>query len=187
MLGDLTKEPAAIANIALSSDQEAAYAAYTNSGNKLARILVLNMNAYNSTVDGAGVSPISPSKLGKRPSTKYSFTVDGLQKGTKVSVQRLSAGGSDAISGITWDGYSYNYELNMGKPVMMKNVTIGETTTAGDGGVLTVSVPDSSAVILNLAAKSSGKGASTGEGLAKASNPKTSGAERRMNVLGWRM
>ncbi|KAL1998863.1 hypothetical protein VTN02DRAFT_5464 [Thermoascus thermophilus] len=44
-----------------------------------------------------------------------------------LSVQRLLANGRHAITGITRDGWSYNYELDGGKPVRLDNVTVGET------------------------------------------------------------
>ncbi|KAJ5461381.1 Beta-glucuronidase [Penicillium daleae] len=63
---------------------------------------------------------------------------------------RLLADGSDAISGITWDGWSYNYELKGGKPVRLSNITIGETVSADSNGFVQLEVPFSSAAILNL-------------------------------------
>jgi hypothetical protein len=60
------------------------------------------------------------------------------------------ANGSNAITGITWDGYSYNYELDGGKPVRLHNVTVGETARVSNDGVVAIDVPYSSAVILNV-------------------------------------
>jgi len=60
------------------------------------------------------------------------------------------ANGSDALSGVTFDGYSYNWELDNGKPVLLQNVTRGETVRVGQGGQMTVEVPSSSAVIINF-------------------------------------
>lgn len=168
MLGNLVDHPSMIASVPLSGgdNQQAAYAAYVDSGSSLVRVLVLNLNAYNSTVDGKGVVPLDPGDLASRPSRKYSFSVEGFSKGTPVLLQRLWASGSDAISGITWDGYSYNYEEAKGKPVRMKNVTIGETVAVGDDGVVNVEVPDSSAVMLDFG---------------KTSAPQSSGLESPQN------
>jgi len=140
MLGDLTKGDVQIANLLLESEFEAAYAAYV--GENLARIAVINMRAFNYTVNGTSsvVNPV------KRPTREYSFEVPGE---CEVVVQRLFANGSDAISGITWDGWSYNWELEKGKPVRLHNVTVGEMASAV-GGVVNVTVEDSSAVILNF-------------------------------------
>ena len=68
----------------------------------------------------------------------------------EVGVRRLMANGSDAISGITFDGYSYNFELDDGKPVLLGNVTRGEVLKVGRDGVLSLDVPWSSAVLLDL-------------------------------------
>ena len=59
------------------------------------------------------------------------------------------ANGSDAITGITFDGYSYNYELDAGRPVLLRNVTRGETAIVKNG-LVKVDVPASSAVILDF-------------------------------------
>ena len=44
---------------------------------------------------------------------------------------------------------SFNYELDNGRPVKLDNVTVGETVQVADGAVSVV-VPDSSAVVLDL-------------------------------------
>ncbi len=153
MLRNSATRPVSISSIPLSSDQEAAYAAHhspgTNKSGKLARIMVLNMRGYNTTVDGAGLEPLpSPDE---RRSKKYSFDVgQSFRNGQEVVVQRLLANGSDAITGITFDAWSYNYELEQGKPVRLTNVTYGETAVVNDG-VVTVEVPDSSAALLTFA------------------------------------
>ncbi|ORY55446.1 uncharacterized protein BCR38DRAFT_356867 [Pseudomassariella vexata] len=143
-LGNLKTTPVRIANIVLGGGgaaTEAAYAAYVN--NVLKRIMVVNMNEYNYTANGTGRGlNITP-----RPVRTYSFDVGtGV---TKATVQRLYANGSDAISGITWDGWSYNYELNGGRPVRLSNVTVGELVVVTNG-IVEVGVADSSAVVLNF-------------------------------------
>lgn len=144
MLGNITAQPVSSEHVSISnSDREAAYAAYV--GGKLARIMVLNMNGYNNTVRGEGISNLESPPT--RASTDYTFRVSGISGTAKV--QRLMAGGSDAISGITWDGWSYNYELGQGKPVRLTNVTTGETV-AVDNGQVTVRVPYSSAAMLSF-------------------------------------
>lgn len=135
MLGDLTQAEVSIANLPLPSIFESAYATYVNG--TLARIAVINLVEYNST------------ESMPRPAANYSFSVPS-GTGKSVTVQRLMAAGSDAVSGITFDGYSYNYELDNGNPVLLSNVTRGETLNANGQGVVTVVVPDSSMVILNL-------------------------------------
>ncbi|PVH92704.1 glycoside hydrolase family 79 protein [Periconia macrospinosa] len=136
-LGDITKAPVRVANIPLSHTTEAAYAIYANS--TLARIMVINMNAYNYSVP-------TPSP---RPVLSYNFTVPVSCKGSGA-VERLMANGSDAVTGITYDGKSWNYELDMGKPKLLGNVTRGEIVYVGSNGDVSVPVPHSSAALVQL-------------------------------------
>ncbi|KND92840.1 Beta-glucuronidase, partial [Tolypocladium ophioglossoides CBS 100239] len=110
MVAPSNKQPVRISSIPLSSDErEAAYAAHASSG-QLARITVVNMHAYNTTVDGAGLEPLP--RPDARRSRPYAFAVEGVADGQTVLVQRLLANGSDAITGITYDGWSYNWDLD---------------------------------------------------------------------------
>lgn len=85
--------PVSIAHIPLASDHEAAYAAYYEKGSRygssLARIMVLNMRGYNTTVDGGGLDPVENPP--KRNSLTYTFDVKGVRDGTRVKIQRLFA------------------------------------------------------------------------------------------------
>ncbi|KAK0657684.1 glycoside hydrolase family 79 protein [Cercophora newfieldiana] len=156
-LGNTVVSPAAVAHIppATKQDKEAVYAVYTHNGTTLARIVVINLHSYNTTVDGAGtVSVVDPPP---RPIRSFAFTSTGssdttpaMKKGTALKIQRLLANGTDAISGITWDGWSYNYELDRGRPVRMGNVTTGETVEVEEQGGFTVGVPDGSAVLIHV-------------------------------------
>lgn len=128
-----------IVNLPLPREEEAAYAAYVDG--KLARIAVVNMVEFNYTDANPDAT---------RPSKTYTFQVPSSQKSNSLSVQRLLANGSNAITGITWDGWSYNYELDGGKPVRLRNVTVGEKVAVDERGVVAVEVPYSSAVILNV-------------------------------------
>lgn len=140
-LGNLNENSVQIANVPLSSSMDAAYAAYDNE--TLSRIAVINLREYNYTVNGTS-SVINPVP---RPNQTYTFAVP--QETGTLLVQRLSANGSDAVSGITWDGTSYNWELDEGRPVNLDNVTTGEMVTV-EGGVVSVVVPDSSVAVLNF-------------------------------------
>lgn len=122
--------------------RESAYAAYEHG--KLKRVIAINMREYNYTINGTSSIP---NPIG-RPSTMYEFAVGDL-KGRRVQVQRLWANGSDAITGVTWDGWSYNYELKRGIPVRLHNVTIGESGRVKNG-VVKIEVPDSSAAVLRF-------------------------------------
>lgn len=136
-LGDITKSSVRVANIPLEQETEAAYAIYSNE--TLSRLVVINLNQYNYSV---------PTPL-ERPNPAYNFTVPTDCKGT-ATVQRLIANGSDATTGITFDGYSFNYELDNGKPKLLENVTRGEIVYVGSNGSVSVQVPDSSAALVHL-------------------------------------
>jgi hypothetical protein len=143
MLGNLTKTNVSITNIPLSSELESAYAAYVDG--ELARVAIINLAEYNYT-DSSGAAGTT----GPRPRVTYNISVPSTYGGQSVGVQRLMANGSDALSGITWDGYSYNWELDEGRPVLLRNVTRGETVKVGPGGELQVVLPFSSVAIVHL-------------------------------------
>ncbi|ROW07920.1 hypothetical protein VMCG_03621 [Cytospora schulzeri] len=149
-LGNTVTTPVSVLNIPLANERETAYAAYSAGSGALLRAIVINLNGYNTTVDGTGLgeSPDPPVRI----SRTYTFDVTGgsVGPGDQVTIQRLYANGSDAITGITWDGWSYNYELAYGLPVRLDNVTVGEYATVGEDGTVDVSVPDSSAALLSF-------------------------------------
>lgn len=142
MLGNLVRDKVQIANLPLPAEEESAYAAYADG--RLKRIAVVNMREYNYTVNGTSdvVSGVP------RPTQNYTFAVPE-DCGGWVDVKRLYANGSDAISGISWDGWSFNWELERGKPVRLQNVTVGEKIQV-NAGTVTVGVLDSSAAILEF-------------------------------------
>lgn len=128
-----------VVNLPMTQETDAAYATYVNG--RLARIAVINMQEYNYTgTDAASAS---------RPSATYQFHLSETPS-KSLSVQRLLANGTDAITGITWDGWSYNYELKGGNPVRLSNVTIGQTVLVNSKGLVELELPYSSAAILNL-------------------------------------
>ena len=70
-----------------------------------------------------------------------------------MTVKRFSANGSDAITGITWDGWSYNWELDEGRPVRLANVTRrseSERAWVSDGGEVGVEVEAGSAAVVEF-------------------------------------
>ena len=141
MLGDITKAVPRIVNVPLhgSGDFASAYACYV-SGSKLVRVAVIDLHEYNVT------------GTAQRRHANYTFSIPSalnILDGSLVRVQRLLAAGSDVRYGITWDGWSYAYELDHGRPVQMKNVTIDETLRVSES-LVTVELEDSSAVILNF-------------------------------------
>jgi len=114
------------------------YAMYNN--NTLHSIMVIDMAPYDYTLSAS---------LQVRPEKKYSFQVPTSCAGIGV-VQRLLANGSHAVTGVTWNGLSYNYELQEGKPVLLGNVTKDEVTWVGQDGVFNVNVSESSAAMVRL-------------------------------------
>ncbi|PTU17561.1 hypothetical protein P175DRAFT_0535894 [Aspergillus ochraceoroseus IBT 24754] len=65
-----------------------------------------------------------------------------------IVVRWLMANGSSTIAGITWDRKSYNYELDMGRPVPLHNVTTGQTLPVGKKQTIEIEVPDSRDLLL---------------------------------------
>ncbi|KAJ5131926.1 hypothetical protein N7448_006084 [Penicillium atrosanguineum] len=123
-------ENAHIVNIPLSEDAEAAYAVYN--GEKLSKLVAVNMRAHNATTTGS------------RPSREYKFKVAG---DCHAKVERLIAPGCDSLEGVTFGGVSYDYSLLGGMPVVIDK---REETLSAKSGVLSVDVPDSSAVLVSF-------------------------------------
>jgi hypothetical protein len=120
-----------IVNIPLGEDTESAYAIYD--GKRLSKLAVMNLRAFNQTTTGT------------RPHRAYNFHVPARHRSAKV--ERLIGPGSDALDNITFGGISYGYALRRGMPVPVH--ALEEVARVRDG-VLTVEVPDSSAVLLSL-------------------------------------
>lgn len=142
-LGDLTTHRVQVVELEMPDPElDAGYGAYIDG--KLARIALINLRTYNGTTS-ASTGP-------SRPEQKYSFSIPWAAAASKaVKLDRLMAPGSDALSGITFRGFSYNYELDEGRPVALENVTVGESVDISEKGLLEVLVPDASAVLVNLA------------------------------------
>ena len=116
-----------------NAETDTAYGIYEDGA--LARMAIINFESYNQT------------STAKRPVKTWQFNTDKCWG--QATIQRLWAAGSDAKQDITFDGYSYEYELDGGRPVKVDNVVTGETIDL-DNGSVTVDVPASSAVIVNL-------------------------------------
>lgn len=143
-LGDLTEAEnrPQVVNLPLYGEFEAAYASFTHG--KLAKIALINLQDYNTTAENEYQSPYA------RGSKSFAVRIPASCASGHVTLQRLIANGSDAVTGVTFDGYSYNYELDNGKPVLLHNVTCGEKVKVGRRDVVSVEVPDSSAVLLSF-------------------------------------
>jgi hypothetical protein len=144
-LGDLTEAThrPQVVNIDLDDQLKAAYATYVHG--ELTKIMLINLNDHNSTAENNYTVPSSP-----RGIEKFSLQMPKGCKGRTVKLQRLMANGSDAVTGATFDGYSYNYELQNGEPVLLNNVTRGESVRVDRRANLDVEVPDSSAVLISF-------------------------------------
>jgi hypothetical protein len=138
-LGDLSAGNVSVANIDLGNTiYESAYAAYVD--DRLERVALIHMQEYNYTVGGQNA---------ERQKAVFTLQLPQDSGVSAVEVSRLFANGSNAITGITFGGVSYNYELNEGKPVKMANTTAVEVIKP-EGGSIEVDLPWSSAVILQL-------------------------------------
>lgn len=164
-LGNTLTDPVTIAHIPLTDAHEAAYAAYSvpsSSENattsQLLRAMILNLNPYNTTINGTGLG-VAPTDNTTAPRVTRVYTFDvssaSLQPGALVPVQRLSANGSDALTGIAWDGWSYNYELDEGRPTRLGNLSSwadgdGDLVPVAYDGTVAVGVPDAGAAVLRF-------------------------------------
>lgn len=119
---------------AKASEEQSAYVAFVDG--VVDRLAVVNLRQWNVTSSE------------KRPEEQYEFqTAGGVKEGI---VKRLIADGSDSYSGATYGGFSYNLELDEGRPVRLDNVTDVEIVPIDDDGKLFLTIPSSSAVILKL-------------------------------------
>lgn len=124
------QQDARIVNIPLSEDTESAYAIYN--GDRLSKLAVVNLRAFNQTSS-------------TRPSKQYQFQVPNSYRQGKV--ERLIAPGSDSLKGITFSGTSYDYDRKEGRPVVVDSK---KEVVSVENGVLSVDVPDASAVLVSL-------------------------------------
>jgi hypothetical protein len=144
-LGDLTNpaDRPQVVNLPLNSEFSAGYASYVHG--ELSKIMLINLHEFNATAGNNYTD-----KSIKRGTKQFCLRIPKSCSSKVVNLQRLMANGSDAISGITFDGYSYNYELANGLPVLLPNVTRGESMKSNNSGDLSINVLDSSAVLLSF-------------------------------------
>lgn len=117
------------------AEEEAVYAAFVDDA--LERLAIVNLGQWNATQEE------------QRPNVQYEFQTSGHAK--EARVKRLIADGTDSYSGVTYGGYSYNWELENGRPVRLDNVTDVEIVPIGTDGRLVIKVPQASAAIITLA------------------------------------
>lgn len=128
-----------ITHLPASSANNSFYTAHVD--NTLTRLLIVDLHTYNTTANNYTTSF-------PRPVESHTFQLPACCRGG--AVHRLVANGSDAVTGITWDGDSYNYELAEGKPVRQGNVTCGERVKIDRKGFVRLDVEWSSAVVVTL-------------------------------------
>ncbi|KIV90003.1 hypothetical protein PV10_07353 [Exophiala mesophila] len=123
-----------------SEPYHSAYAAYIN--DRLERIALVQMQAYNSTDGGQG---------GDRPSETFTLQLDGdFSTVQEIEILRLTASGSNAVTDVSFDGYSYSHDLDDGRPSLLPDVPRGEVVQVTSGGEVVVDLPWSSAAVLIL-------------------------------------
>ena len=131
-LGQATDNDVAISEVVLgSNDTESAYAIYENGS--LARLAVINLEAYNMTTGG-------------RPNATYTFQLDTSCDGTATGMW-LTAPDSNSHTGTTFNGKVYDDSTGVATPV--GNSTCDVPLSICDG-ILTLDVPHSSAVVVKL-------------------------------------
>ena len=111
-------------------DVDSGYGAYV--GRQLERIALLNLREYDSN---------STTPRGKQ---EYTVTVQPFQAWI---VQRLTAAGAHDVTGVTYNGYAYEYS-SLGKAVRVKGTSTNEVVIADGHGNLNIIVADSEAVVL---------------------------------------
>ncbi|KAF2499314.1 hypothetical protein BU16DRAFT_570435 [Lophium mytilinum] len=138
-LGDLTRgRGVRVGSLPLGDGVTAAgYAVYD--GEVLVRVMVVDLKGWNYTI---GTHP-------PRPETVYAFKLPTGCKGVGV-VQRLMANGSDAVEAVTFNGRSYDYEREKGRPVVIGGVARDEVVWVGEDGGVSVVLPWSSAALVQL-------------------------------------
>ena len=153
VLGDIPRDRPQVVEVSLPNADpalDAAYACYAN-GSTLARIGVVNLRGFNASSSSGSSNDGGSGGGGERGSKTYSFSFpsgSSVKEGQSVLVQRLMASGSDATSNVTFDGWSYDYELDMGRPVKVGSGA--EERLMVQSGVVSVQVEDSGAAILNF-------------------------------------
>ncbi|KAL3492415.1 hypothetical protein BJX62DRAFT_236233 [Aspergillus germanicus] len=147
ILGNLGIDEVQVVGLKYDEDggTESAYGIY-HAGD-LAKVVVLNMAEYNFTKSGNAMDEELNTK--KRGSHNFSINVPESFNDRLATVRRLEAPGADSITGITWDGYTFIYEVDNGVGRRLENVTYGETIVVADAKV-TVRIPHSSAVVLEV-------------------------------------
>lgn len=114
-------------------DVDSGYGAYV--GDQLERIALLNLREYNSN----STTP--------RGEQEYTVSVRPFQVWV---VQRLTASSAFDVTGVTYNGYAYEY-ATLGKPARVRGTSTDELVIADGHGNLHVTVAESEAVVITKA------------------------------------
>ncbi|KDR81787.1 hypothetical protein GALMADRAFT_221653 [Galerina marginata CBS 339.88] len=112
--------------LTIDNERISGYAFY--SGNRLARIVLINSQAYLATT------------IGTRPSTLVKLAFTGSGAPTKMVVKRLAIAHADDTSGLTWGGQTYetaNAKVSGTLKTTSANVADGVTISATEAVLLT--------------------------------------------------
>ncbi|KAH8703933.1 glycoside hydrolase family 79 protein [Talaromyces proteolyticus] len=112
------------------ADKDSGYGAYVNG--TLQRVALLNLREFSS------------SSGSDRGSQNYTISVNPNESWV---VKRLTAPGADVDTGVTFNGYSYEYGT-LGLPTRDNSTSSDEKVTSDASGNLYVTVADSEAVII---------------------------------------
>jgi hypothetical protein len=105
-----------------ADERTSAYAIYE--GSQVKRVILLNMIEYRSD---SGIP---------RPSN--TFTMKLPQRVKEVRIERLTAPGAEALSGITFGGVSYDYMLSKGKSIAVDGAAAKEKAKVTKSGTLSI-------------------------------------------------
>ncbi|KAJ3030455.1 hypothetical protein HDV00_008879 [Rhizophlyctis rosea] len=125
-----------------TSETDVAYAIYRN--DLLKRVVIINLNEHNTTTTAP------PLTSTPRANTTYSLTVPSTCTSESAILHRLIAPGANSITNVTYNGMSYDYDKDLGRPVKVPDVEGNEQVPIGADGVVYVTVPWSSAVVVQL-------------------------------------
>lgn len=138
IVGDVSRGDVKVIQLDLGSDADenvdVGYGIYVDG--EIEKVTLLNLRSWNI------------SATSERPAKKYEIVAPKAAKSAEL--KRLTADGTDAQSGISYGGYSYNLELDNGKPVRLDNVTDVEEVRVGRHGKLVLEVPSGSAAVLKM-------------------------------------
>ncbi|KAM0808864.1 putative Glycoside hydrolase superfamily [Seiridium cardinale] len=143
-----------------NSSSLSGFAVYGGSSQSLRKLVFLDLGVWNGTEGLSNPSTLNATdgtvfSEGERPNSTLSITTPWTA-GSKLNVVRLTGPGTNAKSNVTVSGATFDPES--GAKV---GTEATETITVGDGGVVTVTLPEAHGVLLEAAATSSNSSSSS--------------------------